>query len=61
MTKGADASRRYRDKRRGRPARQPEPCPSRAAAIRHRRRGEEVCDDCKQAERGYMNGLRNAD
>ena len=53
MTGSAEYARRHRDKVRGGPARIPEPCPSRAAAVRHRRNGEPVCDGCAEAERAY--------
>jgi len=38
---------------RGGPPRTLLPCPSRAAAARHRRNGEPVCDGCAEAEREY--------
>ena len=47
----AERQRRWRDKQRGGPPtkRDPIPCPSPAAAQRHRRNGEPVCDACKRA------------
>lgn len=35
----------------------PAPCGTRAAAKRHRRRGEAPCGDCRQAERDYERSL----
>jgi hypothetical protein len=53
MTNGAEAARRYRDKLRGGPPREPMACGTRAAAMRHRRNGETVCDACLAAEAKY--------
>jgi hypothetical protein len=53
MTPAAD-SRRYRDRKRGKPPRTPLPCGTRAAATRHRRKGEPLCDACREAERAYQ-------
>ena len=53
MSSAAEYARRYRDRRRGGPPRQPKPCGTRAAAARHRRNGEEPCDACLEAERTY--------
>ena len=52
----AERARRYRDRRRGRPAHQPLPCgsPGNAGAVRHRRRGEPVDAACAEAERKYQ-------
>jgi hypothetical protein len=50
----ATYARRYRDRKRGGPPRTPQPCGTRAAATRHRRRGEPLCDACIAAERAYM-------
>lgn len=60
MTRGSDAeyARRYRDKKRGRPPRQPQPCGTRAAATRHRRNHEPLCDACKDAEQAYQRSRR---
>lgn len=52
--KSADRQRAYRNRKRGGPPRQPNPCGTRAAAARHRRRGEPVCILCLEAERAYM-------
>ena len=57
MTGGSpEYTRRSRDKVRGGPPRTLLPCPSRAAAARHRRNGEPVCDGCAEAERAYFRG-----
>jgi hypothetical protein len=50
----AEYQRRYRAKLRGGPPRQLQPCGTRAAAMRHRRNGEPLCDACGDAERAYM-------
>lgn len=51
----AARARKYRDRRRGGPPREPEPCPSAAAFKRHVRAGETPCDGCKikEAERQH--------
>ena len=49
----AERSRRYRDNRRGRPPRNPAPCPSVAAAKRHLRNGEPMDPACAEALRLY--------
>jgi len=54
MTTDAEYARRYRDKVRGGPPHEPEPCGTRAAAQRHRRRGEPLCAACLAAEREYQ-------
>jgi len=47
-------AKRWRDKQRGGPPREPAPCGTRAAAARHRRRGEPLDAACVEAERAYM-------
>jgi AhpD family alkylhydroperoxidase len=37
---------RYRDRQRGGPPRELEPCGSKGAARRHQRAGEDLCDKC---------------
>jgi len=49
----AERARKYRARKRDGVAVVYEPCPSRAAALRHRRAGETVCDGCKAKEREY--------
>lgn len=43
----AQRAREYRDRKRGKPPRQLQPCGTYAAAVRHRRHGETVCDLCR--------------
>jgi hypothetical protein len=50
----ADDSKRYRDRKRGKPPRAPAPCGTPAAAKRHRRKGEPLDDACIAAERAYQ-------
>jgi len=50
----ADRSRRYRDRRRGAPPRQPQPCGTYAAYRRHQRHHETPCDPCRVAYLDYM-------
>lgn len=50
----AERQKRYRDRKRGAPPRELEPCGTRAAATRHRRAGEPLCDACIEAEREYQ-------
>ena len=52
--KSDEYSRRYRDRKRGGPPRTPAPCGTRAAAARHRRRGEPLDVACVDAERAYQ-------
>ena len=61
MTAKSDAerARAYRDRKRGR-ATSLAPCGTRAAAARHRRRGEPLDERCKQAERDYQNQRNQA-
>jgi len=49
----AERSSEYRARKRAGVSVVYEPCPSRAAALRHRRNGETVCDGCKAKEREY--------
>jgi hypothetical protein len=53
MGDDAERQRAYRDRKRGRPPRQPKPCGTWAAAQRHRRRGEQVCGACETAEKRH--------
>jgi hypothetical protein len=53
----AERARAYRDRLRGRPVILA-PCGTRAAAARHRRNGEPLCQPCIEAERAYMNRRR---
>jgi hypothetical protein len=55
----AERARAYRDRKRGR-ATSLAPCGTRAAAARHRRRGEPLDERCKQAERDYQNQRNQA-
>lgn len=50
----AERAREYRARKRGREPYAPKPCGTRAAAARHRRNGEPVCNACVEAEREYM-------
>lgn len=53
MTTPAEYARQRRDAARGAPPRQPVPCGtpmSRAPIMRHRRRGEPLCDACRAEE-----------
>lgn len=45
----ADKSRRYRDRKRGRPPREPKPCGTLAAYRRHQRHNEPIDDACRDA------------
>lgn len=45
----AQRAREYRDRKRGKPPRQLQPCGTYAAAVRHRRHGDPVCDLCRVA------------
>lgn len=49
MTSNAEYQRRYRDRLRGGPPRDPAPCGTYAAYRRHKRRGEQPCDACREA------------
>lgn len=57
----AERARRYRERQRGGPPRQPAPCGTRQGAQRHRRDGDvpdgqqlgDVCTPCAEAERQY--------
>lgn len=53
----AQRARRYRDRRRGGPPRELEPCPSPAAYARHVRAGETPCDGCKAKEAERQHNL----
>lgn len=56
----AEVQRAYRDKLRGGPPREPEPCPSVAAARRHQRAGEEMCSGCRVVWREYRRPIQRA-
>lgn len=43
----AQRAREYRDRKRGRPPRELQPCGTYAAAVRHRRKAEPICDLCR--------------
>lgn len=49
----AERARRYRARKGAEPRKAPPPCPSVAAARRHQRNGEELCEDCKPVWREY--------
>ena len=53
MTRTPDAQRAYRDRVRGGPPRQPQPCGTYAAYRRHQRYGEQPCDLCRVAKNEY--------
>ena len=55
MTREPDAeyARRYRNKERGGPPREPDQCPSLGAAKRHERNGEDLCGPCEEFRREY--------
>lgn len=52
----AERARRYRDRRRGGPPAEPQPCGTHAAYVRHIRNEEEPCDACKRAHADYRAG-----
>jgi hypothetical protein len=54
MTTPAERSRAYRDRKRGGPARTPQPHGTRAAFRRHERAGEPPCDACKAWQAQYQ-------
>lgn len=56
----ATRARRYRDSKRGKPARQPAPCGTYAAYRRHQRKGEPIDDACRQAYTDYQRELQQA-
>lgn len=45
----ADKQRAYRDRKRGGPPREPQPCGTLAAVRRHKRKGEPLDDACREA------------
>ena len=52
----AEIQKAYRDRRRGAPPRQLEPCGTLAAWRRHQRHGEAPCPPCVEARRAYDAG-----
>ena len=61
MTTPAERQKAYRDRKRGGPPPELQQCGTRAAAERHRRAHEPLCDDCAAAEREYHNKLPEGD
>lgn len=56
----AERQRAYRDRLRGGPPREPEPCGTVAAARRHQRAGEQLDDACRDAWRAYRREIQRA-
>ena len=54
----AEKQARYRDNKRGGPARVPQPCGTYAAYRRHARNSEEPCKACRQANTDYHKARR---
>ena len=54
----AERQRRYRDRQRGGPARVPKPCGTAAAARRHQRAREPLCEPCRAAWNEYQRTRR---
>lgn len=54
MTTPAERAKAYRDRKRGGPARQPQPHGTRAAFRRHERAGEAPCAACKAWQAQYQ-------
>jgi len=50
----------YRDRQRGGPPRAPQPCGTRAAYERHRRRGEQPCPPCRDAYNAHQRAMYEA-
>ena len=57
MSTPAERSRAYRDRKRGQPPRQPQPCGTLAAYRRHERAQEPPCQACKAAHAEHQRAL----
>ncbi len=57
MSTPAERSRAYRDRKRGGPARTPQPCGTLAAYRRHERAQEAPCQACKAAHAEHQRAL----
>jgi hypothetical protein len=53
----ASSQRAYRDRLRGGPPRQPQPCGTYAAFQRHKRHGEEPCVACREAYNAHQRDM----
>jgi hypothetical protein len=56
----AEHQRAWRERQRGGPPREPDPCGTLGAALRHQRAGEAMCDACRSTWNAYRRERRRA-